>query len=219
MEVITGFNEIIEFNIIQEFYDYEDFDEIEYISNRIILEKFDKFSKNLKRLTCKNNWLKTLDKLPKDLEILYCSYNQIKTLDNLPKDLKELRCNNNQIKTLDNLPKDLKELRCENNPIISINIPESIKYTNYKPITILKFFLTDKTTEKELLKHLNNIITEVKEDECRICREVKKVIRVCKFEDHCYCPNCFCKWFEDHERKCIFCSKKFEISSWLFHKI
>jgi len=213
MEVITGFNEIIEFNIIQEFYDYEDFDEIEYISNRIILEKFDKFSKNLKRLTCKNNWLKTLDKLPKDLEILYCSYNQIKTLDNLPKDLKELRCNNNQIKTLDNLPKDLKELRCENNPIISINIPESIKYTNYKPITILELFLTDKITEEEILKHLNNIIIEVKEDLCIICKEVKKVIRICDFENHCYCLYDFCKWYKDNNNYCLLCKKEFKLPS------
>jgi len=99
---------------------------------------------------------------------------------------------------------------CKNNPIISINIPKSVKYTDYIFLTIFDSFLINKITEENLLKHLNNIITEIKEDKCVICKETKKVIRICKYKDHCYCPYCFCSWYKNHEKKCLLCPKEFE---------
>ena len=79
--------------------------------------------------------------------------------------------------------------------------------------SILDLFLIDKVTEDELLKYLSNIIVEVKEDECVICKEVKKVIRICDFENHCYCLYDFCMWYKDNKRSCICCMKEFKLSS------
>ena len=63
------------------------------------------------------------------------------------------------------------------------------------------------------IKGCNTKTIEIKEDLCIICKEVKKVIRICDFEDHCYCPYCFCNWYKDHEKKCLLCPKAFEIPS------
>ena len=87
MEVTLFNDKIFKFNTINEFYDYEDFDEIKICRIKTKIEQF--------------------IKLPKDLEELWCNNNQLQTLDNLPKNLKRLTYNDNPIISI-NILKSVK---------------------------------------------------------------------------------------------------------------
>ena len=114
---------------------------------------------------------------------------------------------NNQIKIINHLAENLENLYCKNNSIISINISKSVTKTDYVAFLIFDLLLTNKITKEKLLKYLNSIITELKEDKCLICKEIKKVIRICDFEDHCYCIDCFVNGLKNMKKYAFFVKK------------
>lgn len=71
--------------------------------------------RNVKKLVCSNNKLKTLpENLPQSLCELWCQNNRLICLpENLPQSLKIISCYNNKLKSLPkNLPKSLELLYC-----------------------------------------------------------------------------------------------------------
>ena len=36
-------------------------------------------------------------------------------------------------------------------------------------------------------------------------------IRICSYENHLYSIDLFCDWYHNHEKKCAYCSAKFDL--------
>ena len=84
--------------------------------------------KNLEKLNCSNNHLKSLPALPENLKTLFCDNNKLTLLNTLPQNLEDLFCDNNKLTCLPSLPKNLKELYCSNNQLSLLpNLPENLK--------------------------------------------------------------------------------------------
>jgi len=121
----------INFNTIEEMYEYNRFNEITYID-------------------CKNNEIKELKdlrpslegrrslRLPSTLQILWCNDNEIEEIKNFPTGLQYFDCYGNLITEIKNLPDNLRYFDCEKNQITEIkNLPTSLRcfYYENNPIT------------------------------------------------------------------------------------
>ena len=169
------------------------------------------------------------------LEELYSfeKYEEIKKLEiteselkkipeNLPPNLIKFVCRSNEITKIENLPPTLINFNCRCNQIVKIeNLPLSLKFFNekkYIPKSIIDSYINSKITEEEFLSkfpHNINVFKEISDKDfdlsCKICHLEKTTINICSYKDHCFCVDCFCNWYNSHERNCLFCFKKFSL--------
>jgi len=190
------------------------------------IKKIENLPHTLVEFNCRDNQIMKIENLPPLLVKFNCGSNRIMKIENLPLLLVKFNCVSNQIKKIENLPPILVEFDCDHggwyNQNIEIEIlPLSLKIFNgeeYIPKSIIDLYIDGDITEEEFLSkfpHKINVFKGISDKDfdssCKICHSEKTTINICSYEDHCFCVDCFCKWYETHERKCLLCFKEFSL--------